>query len=67
MSLFDLLKDCSENYRKDEGKRMAVDFVNGSIAGTGAAALTHPTDLVRKKIQVQDQNNKTYKGFFHCF
>lgn len=32
-----------------------------------AAAITHPTDLVRKKIQTQDLNNPKYSGFINCF
>mmetsp|Transcript_58990 Transcript_58990/g.128071 ORF Transcript_58990/g.128071 Transcript_58990/m.128071 type:complete len:115 (+) Transcript_58990:505-849(+) len=67
MSVFDLLKEKTAVWRDQDHLRMLVDFANGSISGTLAAALTHPTDLVRKKIQVQDLKNPTYKGFFHCF
>jgi len=68
MSTNDLLRDMTQDLRqKSKNIEFMINFGNGAIAGTFAAILTHPTDMVRKLIQVQDLKNPKYSGFFDAF
>lgn len=68
MSTNDWLRDKSAIIRQNnQNLEFTINFANGAIAGTIAAVLTHPTDMVRKLIQVQDLKNPKYSGFFDAF
>jgi len=45
---------------------MAGRMCVGGMAGLVATLVTHPLDVVRARLTVQDQTHKTYRGGSWC-
>lgn len=65
MASFDFLKLYTSQISSDR-LRKTMNLFNGSIAGTVAFTLTYPTDVMRRRMQVQDLKNKKYSGILNC-
>lgn len=60
------------NYYKDsffaEPRNEYQIMINGGLAGASAVTLTYPTDLIRRRLQIQGMNNQVpeYNGIRDC-
>lgn len=65
MSSFDSLKSFTSQIKHD-GIRKTMNIVNGALAGTIALTLSYPTDVLRRRMQVQDLKKPKQTGMINC-
>ncbi|KAI4324446.1 hypothetical protein MLD38_029937 [Melastoma candidum] len=55
-----------DDYKRNAGAALCVQFVGGGLAGITAASATYPLDLVRTRLAAQRSSNY-YRGIWHAF